>query len=91
MQHILYHHTQRTGHGIPLLNQGGWISCGFIGYEKDLSLLQFTALIHAVTGGILLQAIVFALSHGYQGWKYVLLIAVLAAMLGLLAHWRRSL
>jgi len=52
---------------------------------------QFTALIHAVTGGILLQAIVFALSHGYQGWKYVLLIAVLAAMLGLLAHWRRSL
>ena len=44
-----------------------------------------------MTGGILLQAIVFALSHGYQGWKYVLLITVLAAMLGLLAHWRKSL
>jgi membrane protease YdiL (CAAX protease family) len=52
---------------------------------------QFTALTHAVTGGILLQAIVFALSHGYQGWKYVVLIAVLAGMLGLLAHWRKSL
>jgi len=52
---------------------------------------QFTALTRAVTGGIVLQAIVFALSHGYQGWKYVLLIAVLATMLGLLAHWRRSL
>ena len=52
---------------------------------------QFTALTHAATGGILLQAIVFALSHGYQGWKYVLLITVLAAMLGLLAHWRKSL
>jgi len=52
---------------------------------------QFTALTHAVSGGIVLQAIVFALNHGYQGWKYVLLIAVLATMLGLLAHWRRSL
>lgn len=52
---------------------------------------QFTALTDAVTGGIALQAIVFALSHGYQGWKYVLLITVLAMMLGLLAHWRRSL
>jgi CAAX protease family protein len=52
---------------------------------------QFTALTHAVPGGILLQAIVFALGHAYQGWKYVLLIAVLAAMLGLLAYWRKSL
>ncbi|MGE5207772.1 MAG: CPBP family intramembrane glutamic endopeptidase [Alphaproteobacteria bacterium] len=52
---------------------------------------QFIALTDSVTGGIVLQAIAFALGHGYQGWKYVLLIAVLAAMLGLLAHWRRSL
>ena len=52
---------------------------------------QFTALTNAVSGGIVLQAIVFAVSHGYQGWRYVLLIAVLAIMLGLLAHWRRSL
>jgi len=52
---------------------------------------QFTALTHTVTGGILLQAIVFALSHAYQGWNYVVLIAVLAGMLGVLAHWRKSL
>jgi CAAX protease family protein len=52
---------------------------------------QFTALTHAVTGGILLQAIVFALSHAYQGWNYVVLIAVLAGMLGVLAQWRKSL
>ena len=52
---------------------------------------QFTALTHASVGGIVLQAIAFALSHGYQGWKFVLLIAVLAGMLGLLAHWRKSL
>jgi hypothetical protein len=52
---------------------------------------QFTALTHAVTGGIVLQAIAFALSHSYQGWRFILLIAVLAIMLGLLAYWRRSL
>jgi membrane protease YdiL (CAAX protease family) len=52
---------------------------------------QFSALTHALAGGIVLQALAFAFSHGYQGWKYMLLIAVLASMLGLLAHWRRSL
>ncbi|HEY4271047.1 MAG TPA: type II CAAX endopeptidase family protein [Candidatus Udaeobacter sp.] len=52
---------------------------------------QFTALTDTVTGGIVLQAIAFALGHSYQGWKHVLLIAVLAVMLGLLAHWRKSL
>jgi membrane protease YdiL (CAAX protease family) len=52
---------------------------------------QFTVLTRAVTSGILLQAIVFAVGHSYQGWKFVILIAVLAAMLGLLAHWRKSL
>jgi membrane protease YdiL (CAAX protease family) len=52
---------------------------------------QFTVLTHAVSGGIVLQATAFALGHSYQGWKFVLLIAVLAAMLGWLAHWRKSL
>jgi CAAX protease family protein len=52
---------------------------------------QFTVFTHTVIGGILLQAIVFALSHAYQGWNYVVLIAVLAGMLGVLAHWRKSL
>ncbi len=52
---------------------------------------QFTALTHTVAGGIVLQSIAFALGHGYQGWRFVVLIAVLAAMLGLLAYWRRSL
>lgn len=52
---------------------------------------QFTALTHTVAGGIVLQSITFALAHGYQGRRFVVLIAVLAAMLGLLAYWRRSL
>ena|SRR5215831_2523155 len=52
---------------------------------------QFIALTWTVAGGILLQAIVFALGHGYQGWQFVALISVVAAMLGLLAYWRKSL
>jgi uncharacterized protein len=52
---------------------------------------QFTALTRASLGGIVLQAIAFGASHGYQGWKFMLLIAVFGAMFGLLAHWRRSL
>jgi membrane protease YdiL (CAAX protease family) len=52
---------------------------------------QFAVLTRNCVGGIVLQAIVFALNHAYQGWKYVVLITALATMLGLLAHWRKSL
>ena len=52
---------------------------------------QFTVLTRTVAGGIALQAIVFGFSHGYQGWRSMLGIVVLGGMLGLLAHWRRSL
>jgi len=52
---------------------------------------QFTALTRASAGGIALQGIVFGLGHGYQGWKFMLLIAVYGTTIGLLAHWRHSL
>jgi uncharacterized protein len=52
---------------------------------------QFTALTQATIGGILLQGMVFGASHGYQGWRFMLLITVFGTMFGLLAHWRRSL
>jgi membrane protease YdiL (CAAX protease family) len=52
---------------------------------------QFTALTRAAIGGIVLQGIVFGASHGYQGWKSMLLITVYGVMFGLLANWRRSL
>jgi uncharacterized protein len=52
---------------------------------------QFTALTQAATGGIVLQGIAFGASHGYQGWKFMLLITVFGTMFGLLAQWRRSL
>lgn len=52
---------------------------------------QFAALTHATVGGILLQGVTFGVGHGYQGIKYMLLIAVFGSMFGFLAHWRRSL
>jgi len=52
---------------------------------------QFAALTRATAGGIVLQGIAFGAAHGYQGWKYMLLIAVYGIMFGLLAQWRRSL
>lgn len=52
---------------------------------------QFTALTQAAAGGILLQGIAFGAGHGYQGWRYMLLIAVFGTLFGLLAYWRRSL
>lgn len=52
---------------------------------------QFSVLTHSLVGGIGLQGIVFGLSHGYQGWKLMSIIAIYGACFGGLAHWRRSL
>jgi uncharacterized protein len=52
---------------------------------------QFTVLTRSVAGGIVLQGIVFGASHGYQGWKFMLMISVYGVTFGLLAAWRRSL
>jgi membrane protease YdiL (CAAX protease family) len=52
---------------------------------------QFSALTQVTAGGIVLQGIAFGAAHGYQGWRYMLLIAVFGILFGLLAHWRRSL
>lgn len=52
---------------------------------------QFSVLSRSVLIGIVLQALVFGLAHGYQGWKLMSLIALYGACFGVLAHWRRSL
>ena len=52
---------------------------------------QFAAMTRSTAAGLVLQAIVFGVSHGYQGWKQVVIISVLGALFGLLAQWRRSL
>jgi membrane protease YdiL (CAAX protease family) len=44
-----------------------------------------------VPAALVLQAVIFGVSHGYQGWKQVVIISVLGLLFGLLAHWRKSL
>jgi membrane protease YdiL (CAAX protease family) len=52
---------------------------------------QFAAWTRNAAVAILLQALIFGVSHGYQGVKQVLIISVLGLLYGALAHWRRSL
>lgn len=52
---------------------------------------QFTALTGSAAAGIVIQAVVFGASHGYQGLKSMVLIAIYGLLFGLLAWWRRSL
>jgi membrane protease YdiL (CAAX protease family) len=52
---------------------------------------QFSAFTHTLVAGIVLQSIVFGLSHRYQGWRLMSVITIYGACFGLLAHWRRSL
>ena len=52
---------------------------------------QFTAFTGNVLAGTIIQAVIFGVAHGYQGLKYMSAITVYGYMLGLLAHWRRSL
>lgn len=53
--------------------------------------LQFSAFTRSAAAGIILQGIVFGAAHGYQGWRYMALIAVFGMMFGALAKWRNSL
>jgi CAAX protease family protein len=52
---------------------------------------QFAALTKSAGVALVLQGIAFGASHGYQGWKYMLIIAVYGCFFGLLAHYARSL
>lgn len=52
---------------------------------------QFAAWTRNAAAAIIIQAVIFGVSHGYQGLKQVLIISVLGLLYGALAHWRRSL
>jgi membrane protease YdiL (CAAX protease family) len=52
---------------------------------------QFRALTGSALVAVLLQAVIFGVSHGYQGLRNVIVITVLGALYGALALWRRSL
>jgi membrane protease YdiL (CAAX protease family) len=52
---------------------------------------QFTAWTKSATAGIMIQGILFGVSHAYQGSGMILMISVTGCLFGLLASWRRSL
>ncbi len=53
--------------------------------------LQFAAMTRSMLAGILLSAVVFGASHGYEGGARMILIGIFGLLFGLLAWWRRSL
>jgi membrane protease YdiL (CAAX protease family) len=52
---------------------------------------QFQALTKSTAAGLVIQGIVFGVSHGYQGAKLMIIISVFGCFFGLLAYWRKSL
>ena len=52
---------------------------------------QFHTLTGSATFAVLAQAFLFGIGHIYQGYKPVVVIAVLGLEYGLLAHWQRHL
>jgi membrane protease YdiL (CAAX protease family) len=52
---------------------------------------QFSVWTRSVAAGIILQSVVFGVSHAYQGLGMVLTITVYGCLFGLLAYWRTSL
>ena len=52
---------------------------------------QFGAMTGSVAAGIVLSAIAFGASHGYEGGARMVLLAIFGLMFGVLAVWRKSL
>ena len=52
---------------------------------------QFAAFTRSAAAAVVLQGVTFGLVHGYQGWKYMIVITIFGSLFGLLAIWRRSL
>lgn len=52
---------------------------------------QILALSGSAALAVTVQAIIFGAGHWYQGSKKVIIIAILGALFGLLANWRKSL
>ena len=76
-----------------LLWIGVSISAGFCEelVFRGYFLKQFEAFAHSRWVALFLQAVLFGISHGYQGIEACVKIACYGALWGLLALWRRSL
>lgn len=74
-----------------------WIACcltagfceevAFRGYFQK----QFEAMTGSSAAGVILQGILFGVSHGYQGVRAILMIILFGFLYGILAFWRKSL
>lgn len=51
---------------------------------------QFAAMMGNAGAAVVTQGILFAVFHGNQGWKFMVIIATYGWFLGALAYWRRS-
>jgi membrane protease YdiL (CAAX protease family) len=51
---------------------------------------QLWSLTKSLPAALLLQALIFAICHIYQGWKPALVTAIYGLFFGLVAAWRRS-
>jgi len=86
----------------PLLPQGPveivvWIAVSLVGGVAEEIVFrgyfqrQFEALTQSRWVALALQAVLFGVSHGYQGVSACLKVTVIGVLFGLLALWRRSL
>lgn len=52
---------------------------------------QFEVITGSSSGGVVLQGLLFGISHGYQGFHAIVMIVLFGFLYGLLALWRKSL
>lgn len=52
---------------------------------------QFEAMTGSAAAGVILQGILFGISHGYQGLRAIIMIILFGFLYGILAFWRKSL
>jgi membrane protease YdiL (CAAX protease family) len=69
------------------LSAGFCEEAAFRGYFQK----QFEALTGSAAMGVILQAILFGISHGYQGYRAIFIIILFGFLYGILAFWRKSL
>jgi hypothetical protein len=59
----------------------------FRGYLQQ----QFQSATRSAAAAVILQGVVFGLTHTYQGWRHVIVIVALGILYGALVAWRRNL
>jgi uncharacterized protein len=69
------------------LSAGFCEEVAFRGYFQK----QFEAMTGSSVAGVTLQAILFGISHGYQGLQAIVMIILFGFLFGILASWRKSL